>query len=455
MNQAAKDDTFDLSDSTDWLQTPLPLLSAVDAALRCQVCKDFYITPMITSCSHTFCSLCIRRCLNNDGRCPACRAQDQELKLRFNAAMEDLVGAFKKARPGVWEFANKPVEEVGSASSKRSRELEEGEDESPRKRTRTRSSRRTKARERVMVEDSAEDDEDYVPGTLLIANRGLCHAKLSTEDGFVQCPVCQKFVKEDTINSHLDRNCMEEPRITKPLSKATSNPKPPDKHITRPERLPQLHYSMVKDNVLRKKLSDLGISAGGSRQLLEKRYTEWVTLWNANCDATKPKSKSELKKELGVWERTQGSIAGSSKQDPGAQIRDKDFDGKAYSTKYDDSFKQLIANARKKPAVRPATPPQSTSEPVDLTGSPTPTKAPDPRPTSPVNTEMAGNNDLPVQTEQYRKEESLAKQSSRRRFFEERPDDHSQLPPPSSQYSIIEKDSGIGPDMTTLRPLQP
>lgn len=88
------------------------------------------------------------------------------MKLRFNAAMEDLVGAFKKARPEVWEFANKPVEEVGSASPKRSRELEEGEDESPRKRTRTRSSGRNKARERVMVEDSAEDDEDYVPGTL-------------------------------------------------------------------------------------------------------------------------------------------------------------------------------------------------------------------------------------------------------------------------------------------------
>lgn len=247
---------------------------------------------------------------------------------------------------------------------------------------------------------------------------------------------------------------MEEPRITKPLSKATANPAPSDKPISRPERLPQLHYSMVKDNVLRKKLSDLGISAGGSRQLLEKRYTEWVTLWNANCDATKPKSKSELKKELGVWERTQGSMAGSSKQDSGAQIRDKDFDGKAYSTKHDDSFKQLIANARKKPAVRPATPPQSTSELVDLTGSPTPTKASDPRPTSPVDTEMAGNNDLPVQTEQYRKEESPTKQSSRRRFFEERPDDHSQLPP-SSQYSILEKDSGIGSDMTTLRPLQP
>ncbi len=163
MNKPSKEEAFDLSDSTDWLKTPLPLLSSVDSALRCQVCKDFYTTPMITSCAHTFCSLCIRRCLNNDGRCPACRAQDQELKLRFNAAMEDLVEAFKKARPELWEFANKPVEILQAPSPKRRRLSSEGEDESPRKLRRTRSSGRNKPKEQMVV-DSAEDDEDYVPG---------------------------------------------------------------------------------------------------------------------------------------------------------------------------------------------------------------------------------------------------------------------------------------------------
>jgi E3 ubiquitin-protein ligase RAD18 len=258
-------------------------------------------------------------------------------------------------------------------------------------------------------------------------------------------------VKEDIINSHLDRNCADEPRV-KPLSKAAAIPAPSEKPITRPERLPQLHYSMVKDNVLRKKLSDLGISTGGSRQLLEKRYTEWVTLWNANCDATNPKGKNALKRELDIWERTQGSKAGSLKQDSGAQIRDKDFDGKAYSTKHEDSFRQLIANAKKKPAVKPSTP--EPSEPVDLTGSPTPVNAPDLRPASLVDTEMAGKDDLLVQAEQSRVDELPKKPSSQRRFFEESPADPSQLPP-SSQYSILERDPGISSDLTTLRPLQP
>src|SRR6187402_3321096 len=133
MNKISKDDAFDVSDSTDWLETPLRSLSAVDSALRCQVCKDFYTTPVITSCSHTFCSLCIRRCLNNDGRCPACRAPDQELKLRQNWAMEELVEAFTKARPDVLRFARNATAE----SPKRKREVEDQVEENSPKRRRS------------------------------------------------------------------------------------------------------------------------------------------------------------------------------------------------------------------------------------------------------------------------------------------------------------------------------
>jgi E3 ubiquitin-protein ligase RAD18 len=408
---------------------------------------------MITSCAHTFCSLCIRRCLNNDGRCPACRAQEQELKLRFNGAMEDLVEAFKKARPEVWEFANKPVEVVTRAASpKRSRDVDDREDESPRKLRRTRSSGRAKPKERVVVMDSADDDDDYVPGMVSTENLGL-QANLSVEEGFVQCPVCQKSVKEDAINAHLDRNCEDVPP-TKPRSTASAtNFGAPDKPIPRPERLPQLHYSMVKDNILRKKLADLGLSTGGTRQQLEKRYTEWVTLWNANCDATKPKGKGELKRELDIWERTQGSRAGSSKQDSGAQIREKDFDGQAWSSMHGNTFRELIANARK----RKLTPLDSGSDMVDLTGSPSPKKIPnDPHLGEPVespqqplenaeDTDMTNDEELPQQ----RAEESPTKQKPQRRFFEENPTaDEFQLPP-SSQYS------GIASDMTTVRPIQP
>lgn len=105
---------------------------------------------------------------------------------------------------------------------------------------------------------------------------------------------------------------------------------------------------MLKDNALRKKMSELGLSTVGSRQLLEKRHQEWITLWNANCDAARPKKRFELMQDLDVWERTLGGRAPTTSRaaTTGAQIRDKDFDGAAWATKHDTSFRDLIAKAR-------------------------------------------------------------------------------------------------------------
>lgn len=114
------DSSFDVSDPSDWLQTSFSQLSPVEQALRCQVCKDFFDTPMITSCSHTFCSLCIRRCLTTDGRCPACRTQDQAMKLRANSTVQELVDAFKVARPAILLFGqNAKAAKDGSGKTKK------------------------------------------------------------------------------------------------------------------------------------------------------------------------------------------------------------------------------------------------------------------------------------------------------------------------------------------------
>lgn len=114
----------------------------------------------------------------------------------------------------------------------------------------------------------------------------------------------------------------------------------------KPERLPAINYSILKEGVLRKKLKDLGIPNTGPRQLLQRRHTEWMNLWNANCDSKWPKTKWELLRELDAWERTQGGNANPSSHD--STIMDKSFDKAAWSTSHDNDFKHLIANARKK-----------------------------------------------------------------------------------------------------------
>lgn len=294
-----------------------------------------------------------------------------------------------------------------------------------------------------------------------------------TEKGVVQCPVCQKLVKESTINVHLDRGCMDEPSRPRSSKGLIQNSPPPTE--TKPlERLAQLNYSMVKDVPLRKKLVEHGLSTMGSRHMLERRYAEWVTLWNSNCDARVPRGKTELRRELDVWERTQGAKAQSSYSlDPGSQIKDKNFDGKAWATKHDDSFRDLIANARRKLPPKTASPVEpeepSIAEPEleppagrmgYLTPNTTFRGTVDSVDPALSDNKARRDSQIPTQSEYL----ALVSQASadrhdgsHQRLFDEGNGDS--IPPPSSQYSngipVLEKDTGISSDMTTMRTIQP
>lgn len=155
---------MDISDPTEWLDTLLSSLAPVDAAVRCQVCKDFYTTPMLTSCSHTFCSICIRRCLASDGRCPTCRASEQEVRLRRNWAVDEIVDAFRSARGTVLAYGKQGREDPrGDDRSLRKRKLDDVESSdignaSPQKR-KTRSQSRKEADGEVASEGSGSQDQ--------------------------------------------------------------------------------------------------------------------------------------------------------------------------------------------------------------------------------------------------------------------------------------------------------
>ncbi|KAG5931450.1 hypothetical protein E4U60_006062, partial [Claviceps pazoutovae] len=122
------------------------------------------------------------------------------------------------------------------------------------------------------------------------------------------------------------------------------------------ERLPALNYSILKEQGLRKKLAELGISSQGPRILLEQRHKEWINLWNANCDAADPKIRTELLQDLDVWEKTQGSralTAGPVSLNV-VMIKDKSFDGAGWAAKHKSSFKDLVASARNN-IIKPST----------------------------------------------------------------------------------------------------
>lgn len=53
----------------------------------------------------------------------------------------------------------------------------------------------------------------------------------------------------------------------------------------------------MKDNVIRKKLKELGLSSQGDRKALENRLQKYIILYNAECDKINPRSVSELIKQ--------------------------------------------------------------------------------------------------------------------------------------------------------------
>ena len=189
------DASYALPDSTDWLATSLPAFEPVEAALRCEVCKEFLSNPVITPCSHTFCSICIRRCITADGKCPSCKAGCSSDKLTPNIAVREVVMRFEQARPQAIELARADKQNEAEISSGKKRKLyetdmEDGEDV---RHTRLRQTR-GKARRNETSDDApaevadseAESDQEFVP------------------QGMAKCPICNKSMKAELVYNHLD-----------------------------------------------------------------------------------------------------------------------------------------------------------------------------------------------------------------------------------------------------------
>lgn len=188
--------TFDLPDSTDWISTSLPAFEPLEAALRCEMCKEFYSNPVITSCSHTFCSICIRRSIAADGKCPSCRTVLSSDKLAPNIAVREIVVRFQEARPKALELARADREQdhgIKTGSNRKRKisdtDVEDGDDTRQTRQRQTRSSRRNGGTSDAPVEvpDSADEgDEDFQP------------------EGMAKCPICNEAMKQELVFNHLD-----------------------------------------------------------------------------------------------------------------------------------------------------------------------------------------------------------------------------------------------------------
>jgi E3 ubiquitin-protein ligase RAD18 len=342
--------SIQLSDPSDWIGTAIEPLGKVDAALRCQVCKEYFRTPMITACTHTFCSLCIRRCITADGKCPTCRTEVAISRLCKNTTVAEMVEAFEQARPVMLEVGRHSLNHA--TGSKRARVDGDTDVPPPKSKRQTRSEGRQEASRTTKDMDDLSSPEHSV---------SLSPAK----DGYSRCPICTKEMRIEQVYSHLDIH--NEPQQRAPTHALVTRDH--SRQITQqPEQkpLPNINYSILRERDLRNRLAALGISSSGSKTALQRRHTEFLNIWNANCDSTRPRTKQQLVRDLEEWERSQGvppQLDATMK---------KDFDGHCWSSEHQSDFQRLIAEARGKSS-RSATgsshndePSVAATEPLDI-----------------------------------------------------------------------------------------
>lgn len=321
-----------ITNPDDFDQSKVPELTALDTLLRCDICKEFYTSPVLSNCGHSFCSLCIRRYLVNDPKCALCGRELRESGLRRNGVLEELVNVFTKLRPELLDSikieANESNERVANSTK----------------------SPTVDAVEIIDLEESITDDEIQVIDVKKRKNVGLDmllkkKPKVEIETG--ECPICLKRLPLSILQTtHID-SCLSESEVKKsnPIKKIKAPvaiKKVQPNNLTL-QKLPKLD-STISTQQLKSKLNSLELPTTGSRFILEQRYIEYSTLWNANCDSGKPKDPRVLRRELNRWE----SLVLRDLENKKDQLNRKDNNGdhNTDDNASKDEWKELLKKAK-------------------------------------------------------------------------------------------------------------
>ncbi|XP_066051513.1 E3 ubiquitin-protein ligase RAD18 isoform X1 [Chamaea fasciata] len=293
-------------------------LKAVDDLLRCGICFDYFsIAVIIPQCSHSYCSLCIRKFLSYKTQCPMCCVAVSESDLKNNRVLDDLVKSFNSARQQLLQLVLDAPPSLSpparsqrpAAESRRSPGSQPDPKEVPgidsflRKDKVCTSTKaggpawtaqkgfKTEGHHGLDSASAEVGGTDNKVGSQEIPGCTESHEKPSTSvvkgDRKVECPVCEVAILEQYINKHLD-SCLTRGEKKDSLRSSAHKRKLMSKVV----------YNLLSDRDLRKKLKEHGLSTSGTRQQLIKRHQEFVHMYNAQCDSLNPKSVAEVVKEL-------------------------------------------------------------------------------------------------------------------------------------------------------------
>lgn len=302
-------DLSNITDPLDFKNTKVPKLFEIDSLLRCHICKEFLAAPMLTSCGHTYCSVCIRKYLIHTPKCPICAKELRESNLSRNVLLEQIVISYKSIREDLLKNLEIPKEKTSEKDTQNNGKgidvdssinvLDEEEDDD------------------VIIIDEPKKRKSEANGN--IDNLFKKHKPQDKNTG--TCPICNRVLPLDILQTtHID-SCLSNPQPANPSPRSSSthrdstpaqsstpgSPSPyfqPKENISNLKKLTKLDYSSLSDAKLKQRLSKLELPITGSRNQLETRYNEYLILWNANCDSVVPKNAKILRKQLAQWENS-------------------------------------------------------------------------------------------------------------------------------------------------------
>ncbi|XP_068972294.1 E3 ubiquitin-protein ligase RAD18-like [Bombus flavifrons] len=278
-------------------------LKHIENLLICGICYEFMDTSVMTSCSHNYCSLCIRKYLHYKTQCPACFAETFEKDLRKNKVLDEIIAYFSQIKDKLKRSLQIQIQFT---------KFNEADDvsNSPKSLLQNKSAYINGQENKVVYskiinniptsqsntspsihvqKDLSSPSTSGIPRIPLMftpkSNKRLIITN-TEETKVVICPVCKVTVSELKINRHLD-DCLKRESVKEKPQIIESKRKP----------LPKLVFSLMKDAVLKKKAKEFGLSSQGDRKALETRLQRYIVLYNAECDKLNPRSVTELVKQ--------------------------------------------------------------------------------------------------------------------------------------------------------------
>lgn len=352
-------------------------LKRIEDLLVCGICYEYMEASVITTCSHNYCSLCIRKYLHYKSQCPACFCETFEKDLRKNKVLDEIISYFLRVKEKLQKCLQGQINIVEKKRESNSLDTSTGspvikdsplnkkggkaEEETPLKNNKSPSG--VKSVQKNFSSPSTSGN----PKISLFFTPKSRKAEPNAEDiKTVTCPVCKVEVSDKNINKHLD-DCLKRETIIEPPKTEQVKRKP----------LPKLVISLMKDTVIRKKLKELGLSSQGDRKTLESRLQRYTILYNAECDKSDPRPVPDLLKQCEEEENNEKKANKLTSSAHRLQVNRNteqnriDDERKKYLEAHKHSFQNLISMIKttttvKKPSVRRSLIDQNTSSSTDV-----------------------------------------------------------------------------------------